>query len=123
MKLLSDSEWDRKLGIDTSGGHNHQTDGENYPYEPTPYSVLQRLAESGYVTKNSVLVAYGCGKGRCVIFLRAMSGCTAMGVDYDERLIHIACRNLEKAGLSRVSFVHTRAETFDVPGQADAFSG
>ena len=48
---LSEEQWERKLNIRTMARSNHAADGENYPYEPTPYSVLVRLAESGYLTK------------------------------------------------------------------------
>ena len=57
-------DWERKLKIRTDSGINHEAYGENYPYEPTPYSVLERLAKSGYLTKESNLIDYGCGKGR-----------------------------------------------------------
>ncbi len=36
------------------------------PYEPTPYAVLKRLAESGRITAGNVVADYGCGKGRVV---------------------------------------------------------
>ena len=50
---LTEEQWERKLNIRTSGGNDHSADGENFPYEPTPYSVLVRLAESGYLTGNN----------------------------------------------------------------------
>ncbi len=37
-------------------------DQYRYPYEPTPYSVLERLANTGYIRKNNTLIDYGCGK-------------------------------------------------------------
>ena len=40
-----------------------------YPYEPTPYSVLERLANTGIIRKGNTLLDYGCGKGRVDFFL------------------------------------------------------
>ena len=34
------------------------------PYEPTPYSVLERLANAGYIRKGNIPLDYGCGKGK-----------------------------------------------------------
>ena len=56
--------WDRKLNIQTIGRDDSAADAYHHPYEPTPYSVLERLAESGYIDQDNVVVDYGCGKGR-----------------------------------------------------------
>lgn len=37
--------------------------------EPTPYCVLERLANSGLIRKKDVVLDYGCGKGRVDFFL------------------------------------------------------
>lgn len=65
---MTEHEWDRKLHIDTLGRDDSKEDNYHYPYEPTPYSVLKRLAESGYITKEHYVVDYGCGKGRINFF-------------------------------------------------------
>ena len=59
-----DSPWDALLGINTAGRDDTNSDEYRYPYEPTPYSVLERLASSGFFGKNDIVVDYGCGKGR-----------------------------------------------------------
>lgn len=56
--------WDKLLHIQTMGRDDSNSDQYRYPYEPTPYSVLERLANTGYIRKNNTLLDYGCGKGR-----------------------------------------------------------
>ena len=65
----NDLKWDKLLNIRTTGRDDSRADQYRYPYEPTPYSVLERLAVSGYITKKNKLVDYGCGKGRVGFYL------------------------------------------------------
>lgn len=60
----SEAAWDRLLGIKTSGRDDSHSDQHCYPYEPTPYAVLERLCGSGLITKKNILLDAGCGKGR-----------------------------------------------------------
>ena len=53
---------DAKLHIDTIVRDDQYSDTYRYPYEPTAYAVLERIAESGYITKNDLLIDYGSGK-------------------------------------------------------------
>lgn len=46
---MNDYQWDKKLRINTAGRDDSHADEYHYPYEPTPYSVLERLAESGLI--------------------------------------------------------------------------
>ena len=57
------------LRIHTSGRDDSHADQYRYPYEPTPYCVLERLANSGWIRKGKTLLDYGCGKGRVDFFL------------------------------------------------------
>lgn len=49
----SDSAWDKLLQIKTTGRDDKNADEYHHPYEPTPYSVLERLAGSGFFCKNN----------------------------------------------------------------------
>ena len=112
--------WDKALKIRTTGRDDSKADQYHYPYEPTPYSVLERLANSGYIRKGNVLLDYGCGKGRVEFFLSYQTRCQAIGVEYDERLYQSACENRTTAvSGSRTSFVFGNAETFEVPDDVD----
>lgn len=56
------------------GRDDSRSDQYRYPYEPTPYSVLERLANTGYIRKGNTLLDYGCGKGRVDFFLSYQTG-------------------------------------------------
>ena len=119
---MNEKEWDRLLNIRTSGRDDSRSDQYRYPYEPTPYPVLERLARSGYITKRNTLIDYGCGKGRAGFFLAYQVRCYCVGVEYDERIYKSAMMNSENAaGRLRISFVHGRAEHYQVPEEADRF--
>ena len=119
---MNDAEWDKLLKIRTTGRDDSHADQHCYPYEPTPYSVLERLAASGFVTKKNVLVDYGSGKGRVDFFLAWQVGCRCIGVEYDRRIWQAALANQQKAvSGSKVSFMNMRAESCPVPEEADRF--
>lgn len=54
--------WEKLLQIRTTGRDDTNADQYRYPYEPTPYCVLERLAASGYIGRKQVLVDYGCAE-------------------------------------------------------------
>ena len=116
------TDWDRLLKIKTSGRDSTRSDQYRYPYEPTPYSVIERLAESGYIGKKNVLLDYGCGKGRVSFFLSYQVGCHCTGVEYDGRIYGAACENKENAARGgRVDFINAKAEEFEIPEETDRF--
>ena len=45
----NEEQWDKLLHIHTTGRDDSKADQFRYPYEPTPYSVLQRLANEGLI--------------------------------------------------------------------------
>ena len=116
------TDWDRLLNIRTTGRDSTNADAYRYPYEPTPYPVLERLARSGYIDKRNVVLDYGCGKGRVGFFLARQTRCRCIGVEYDARIYGAACANRETAAAGgRVEFVHAKAEEYPVPAEADRF--
>ena len=106
--------WDASLRIQTCGRDELGADQYHHPYEPTPYSVLERLADSGFIGKNDVVLDYGCGKGRVGFFLAHRTKSKAIGIEYDERIYASALEN-QKAAKAKSSFVLTRAEEYEVP--------
>ena len=119
---MNDAEWDKLLKIRTTGRDDSHADQHCYPYEPTPYSVLERLAASGVVTKKNVLMDFGSGKGRVDFYLTWQVGCRCIGVEYDRRIWQAAVANQQKAAAgSKVSFMNMRAENCPVPEEADRF--
>ena len=91
--MTSEQEWEQVLQIKTAGRDDSRSDAEHHPYEPTDYCVLERLANSGYITKQNTLIDYGSGKGRVSIFMANQTRCHSIGIEYDERLYERAIVN------------------------------
>ena len=112
----SENTWDKLLRIKTSGRDDVKADRFHHPCEPTPYCVLERLAESGLIGKDDVVLDYGCGKGRVDFFLVYETKAKTIGVEYDERIYADALENqrnaVSKAG---TEFVLANAEHYEVP--------
>ena len=89
-QLIYEAGWDKLLKVKTSGRDDSHSDQYRYPYEPTPYEVLERLANSGYIGKKNMVVDYGCGKGRVSYFLSWQLRCRCTGVEYDDRIFEAA---------------------------------
>ena len=120
--MNDEHRWDRKLNISTGGRDGTAEDSHRRSYEPTPYAVLERIAESGLVGKQNLLVDYGCGKGRVSLFLSWRTGCRSVGIDFNPRLTGEAERNRQSfAGKAQVRFFTESAERYEVPSGADCF--
>lgn len=120
IMAIRDYKWDNLLRIKTSGWDASNSDNNHYPYEPTSYSVLERLAFSGYINKKNTLLDYGCGKGRVGFFLAYQIRCRTIGVEFDERLFMDAIENREYAvSRKRVSFYYENAETYHLSDDVD----
>ena len=116
----NESQWDKLLKIKTTGRDDSHADQYRYPYEPTPYSVLERLANSGLIGKNNTLLDYGTGKGRVCFFLSYQTRCRFIGVEYDERIFSGAEENrLHAVSGNRTAFEMQAAETYPVPVEVD----
>ena len=111
----SEHNWDKLLQIQTCGRDESNADEYHHPYEPTPYCVLERLAESGFFGEGDVVLDYGCGKGRVGFFLSYRTKARTVGIEYDAHIYEDAIEN-RKSTVSRVKpdFVLTRAEEYVV---------
>lgn len=110
--------WDKLLQIKTTGRDDINADQYHHPYEPTPYSVLERLTASGLIGKDDVVLDYGCGKGRVGFFLSWQTKAKTIGIEYDERICSSALENQKSAAFRlKTDFVLTRAEEYEVPSQ------
>ena len=107
----NETQWDKLLKIKTTGRDDSHSDQYRYPYEPTSYMVLERLANSGLIRKNNTLIDYGTGKGRVCFYLSYQTRCKTIGVEYDERIYKGAADNKEvSVSASRTEFVLCSAE-------------
>ncbi len=115
-----EDEWDRLLKIHTMGRDDSIAGEYNYPYEPTNYPVLERLANEGFIRKDNCLLDYGCGKGRVSFYMSYQTRCSSIGVDYDARMIHGALENQKKAvSGGRTEFFCENAGKYVVPKEVD----
>ncbi len=118
--LDNEFTWDKLLKIKTTGRDDSNSDEFRYPYEPTPYSVLERLANSGLIRKKDVVLDYGCGKGRVDFFLSYQTKANTIGIEYDERIYDRAMENQTTAvSKAKTEFVLARAEEYDVPADVN----
>lgn len=90
---MNDLRMDEQLHIKTTGRDDSRANTFNYPYEPTDYKVLERLAAEGYFNKKTLMIDYGCGKGRVSFYMAYQTGCKCIGIEYDERLYEKAVQN------------------------------
>lgn len=117
---MTDNEWDKLLNIKTTGRDDTDADTYRYPYEPTPYSVLERLAGEELIGKGNTLLDYGCGKGRVGIFMSYQTKCKSIGIEYIERICNRAIDNKNQfSGEDKVSFVSVDALEYKVPVEVD----
>lgn len=113
-----ENNWDKLLQIQTCGRDALGADEYHHPYEPTPYSVLERLADSCLIGKDDVVLDYGCGKGRVGFFLSYQTKARAVGIEYDDRIYQGALEN-RKTAKAKADFVQTRAEAYAVPPEVN----
>jgi len=118
----NENTWDKLLKIKTTGRDDSNSDQYRYPYEATPYSVLERLANSGFICKKDVVLDYGCGKGRVDFFLSYQTKADTIGIEYDERIYQTLLEN-QKTAVSRTKteFVQVRAEEYKVPSKVNRY--
>ena len=116
----NENMWDKLLQIKTTGRDDSNAGQYCYPYEPTPYPVLERLANSGYIRKKDVLLDYGCGKGRVDFFLSYQTKAKTIGIEYDERIYQSVTEN-QKTAVSgaKTAFMLARAEEYEVPAEVN----
>ena len=106
-------ELDRFLKIKTNGRDDSKSNHIYYPYEATPYCVLQRLANSGYISKKDKIIDFGSGKGRVSFYLAFATKAQMLGVEYDIRLYNSALENHKKCISSpRVEFINCDAKEY-----------
>ena len=111
-----EAAWDQRLRIRTGGRDETNADQYHHPYEPTPYTVLERLADSGLIGQGDVVLDYGCGKGRVGFFLARQTGAKTIGIEYDPHIYGHALENRKTAG-AKADFVLTQAEEYEVPAE------
>ncbi|MBP5384233.1 MAG: SAM-dependent methyltransferase [Lachnospiraceae bacterium] len=114
---------DAKLHIKTTGREDSCSNAMVFPYEPTSYSVLERLAQEGWISKEDHLIDYGSGLGRVPIYLADRIGCRTTGVEMAVKYHEQALLNLE-AYLGEhenhlIGFCNKKAQEYILPDTAN----
>ncbi len=118
--MLTEADEDKLLGIRTSGRDDSASGEINFPYEPTDYCVLERLAYSGFIRKKNCVLDYGCGKGRVGFYLSYQTHCRVIGIDYDRRMIASAAENLQHFKANRdIRFLAENAARYEPDPSVD----
>ena len=109
---------DAQFKIETTGRDESCAGSLVFPYEPTSYSVLKRLTESGMITDKDHIVDYGSGKGRAAIYFYDRTGAYVTGVELVRKFYEAAEQNLASyanGGNTRIEFLNMKAEDYVVP--------
>ena len=119
---------DAKLHIETTGRNDSFSTDHLYPYEPTSYPVLDRLIESGYISREDRVLDYGCGKGRVSIYLNYKIGCKTIGVELMDGFYENAVKNLENylkhvkaVDNGNIEILHLSAQKYEIPESVNRF--
>ena len=64
--------WDKLLQIHTTGRDETKADQYHHPYEPTPYSVLERLAAAGMIGAGETICKLAEGGAVAVVGIIGM---------------------------------------------------
>ncbi len=115
---------DAKLGIETTGRDNSCETPNVLAYEPTTYTVLDRIITQGNITADDHIVDYGSGKGRVCIFLSDRTGCRSTGIELVKKFHEKACANLAAYRKNAkkevdIDFINVKAQDYDLPDTAD----
>ena len=99
------------MKIKTSGRDDSRSDQYRYPYEPTPYSVLERLAARYIRIKVIIRWIMGAEKDVWTFSVLTRRKNRSISVEYDSRIYKTVCENKRHAvSGSRTEFVMGNAE-------------
>jgi SAM-dependent methyltransferase len=103
FEYLNEKQFDRKLGIDTSGrikpAGESELSQQSAGYQGTVPEVFKVILDKLSIDpREFAFVDLGCGKGRTLILAAHRSFKAVIGVEYDQELAQIAEMNLRKQG-------------------------
>jgi 16S rRNA G966 N2-methylase RsmD len=112
-------------GLDTKGpdfDHDFDETSDFVGYVPTPWQVLYQLFPAGRLRGEDVLLEYGSGKGRVVVWAASRFPVRrVLGVDHNDASTATARRNLETwrgpLRCRHIEFIRRDAAVFEVPDE------
>ncbi|SFE01722.1 Methyltransferase domain-containing protein [Lentibacillus persicus] len=86
--------YDKLLNIHTRGSQTLSAGSRHHhPYQPTPYSALEKLFEVYQIKNSDCIVDFGSGKGRLGFYIYYFFNATVTGVEMNTTLHKKALRN------------------------------
>jgi SAM-dependent methyltransferase len=125
---MKEHYYDKLLNIKTSGYQkDHNKSIHYHPYEPTPYSALEKLFEMYKLKNTDRIVDFGCGKGRLNFYINYLFDATVIGIEMNETFYREAIENrnrfLKKAKHSKdnIHFHCCLAEEYEIDPRDNRF--
>ncbi|WP_397536629.1 class I SAM-dependent methyltransferase [Rummeliibacillus pycnus] len=125
---MNDQQYDKLLHIHTIG---NQKDflmlAHYYPYEPTPYDVLDLCFDKIEFEKNDCFIDFGCGKGRVPFYVNHRFHIETLGIEMNESYVQHALQNkihyLKEHQLENapVNFLCAKAEQYKIQSTDNIF--
>ena len=79
--------------------------GRDVVWVPTPYATVEKMLDMAKVTAKDYVMDLGSGDGRNII-AAAKRGATALGVEFNPKMVELSRQNAKKAGVSdKATFV------------------
>lgn len=120
--VVREHYYEKRLGIVTIEPRPIKYDTSLYKdavlYQPTPYSILERMMVYLQLKTDDVFIDLGCGEGRVIFFVARQKLKKVVGVECNEELVDLADRNLHhlKLNTTPIEIIHADAATFDGRG-------
>ncbi|MGX9136505.1 SAM-dependent methyltransferase [Rummeliibacillus sp. JY-2-4R] len=125
---MYDQQYDQLLHIHTTRDQQSLPMFTNYyPYEPTPYAVLDFCFDKIEFETDDRLIDFGCGKGRVAFYVNHRFHVETLGIELNENYIQDALEN--KVHYSKehrllnapISFLCMKAEEYIIQPQDNIF--
>lgn len=98
-----------------------------YPYEPTPYDVLDLCFDNIELAQNDCFVDFGCGKGRVVFYVNHRYHIETLGIEMDKHYVQDALQNKiyyskdHHLANAPVNFLNVKAEQYKIQTTDNVF--
>lgn len=98
-----------------------------YPYEPTPYDVLDLCFDNIELEQNDGFVDFGCGKGRVVFYVNHRYQIETLGIELNKSYVQDALHNkmqyskVHQLAEASVNFMNIKAEHYKVQPTDNVF--
>lgn len=94
---MKDKYYDKLLNVNTMENKKTIYPASHHynPYEPTPYSALERLFQIYSFHHLDHIVDFGCGKGRLSFYLHYFQRVSVTGIEMDADCYAVAQQNLQ----------------------------